>query len=79
LKDPGERHASWLELFFDLVLVAAVAALATQLHADHSVAGANRRSWWAWADVASSCRVRRSSVCVARETASVEADTASIR
>jgi low temperature requirement protein LtrA len=51
---PGERHASWLELFFDLVLVAAVAALATQLHADHSVvglavfAGLLVPVWWAW-------------------------------
>lgn len=35
----GERHASWLELFFDLVFVAAIAALAAQLHDDHSVAG----------------------------------------
>lgn len=48
------RHASWLELFFDLVFVAAVAALATQLHADHSVrglavfAGLFIPVWWGW-------------------------------
>ncbi len=50
----GERHASWLELFFDLVFVAAVAALATQLHADHSLAGLAVFAalfvpvWWGW-------------------------------
>lgn len=27
-REPGERHASWLELFFDLVLVVAIAQLA---------------------------------------------------
>ena len=32
--DSGERHASWLELFFDLVLVVAIAQLA-HLFADH--------------------------------------------
>lgn len=32
------RHASWLELFFDLVFVAAIAAQATQLHDDDSLA-----------------------------------------
>jgi low temperature requirement protein LtrA len=31
--EPGERHASWLELFFDLVVVAAVAQLADRWHA----------------------------------------------
>ena len=50
----GERHASWLELFFDLVFVAAIAALATRLHADHSVAGLAVFAglfvpvWWGW-------------------------------
>jgi len=34
-----ERHASWLELLFDLVFVVVVAALAGQLHEDHSVFG----------------------------------------
>ena len=31
-----ERHASWAELFFDLVVVAGVAALAHVLHDDVS-------------------------------------------
>ena len=54
LEGGGERHASWLELFFDLVFVAAIAALATQLHADHSVAGLAVFAglfvpvWWGW-------------------------------
>ena len=34
-----ERHASWLELFFDLVFVVAVAQLAHELVLDHSPAG----------------------------------------
>src|SRR5262249_61888299 len=33
-RDSGERHASWLELFFDLVLVVAIAQLA-HLFAHH--------------------------------------------
>ncbi|MFF4975839.1 low temperature requirement protein A [Streptomyces sp. NPDC001083] len=32
--EPGERHASWLELFFDLVAVAGVAQLAHLLHGE---------------------------------------------
>jgi len=36
----GERHATWLELFFDLVMVVAVAELAHVLHDDLSLAGA---------------------------------------
>ncbi len=54
LREQGERRASWLELFFDLVFVAGVAALATQLHADHSImglavfAGLFVPVWWAW-------------------------------
>jgi low temperature requirement protein LtrA len=49
-----DRQASWLELFFDLVLVAAVGALAAQLHEDHSLegllvfAGLFVPVWWAW-------------------------------
>jgi low temperature requirement protein LtrA len=49
-----ERQASWLELFFDLVLVAAVAALADQLHHDRSLAGLAVFGglfipvWWVW-------------------------------
>ncbi|MET7337964.1 low temperature requirement protein A [Nonomuraea sp. NPDC005650] len=31
MSEPGERHASWLELFFDLVVVVAVAQLAHRL------------------------------------------------
>jgi low temperature requirement protein LtrA len=34
---PAERHASWLELFFDLVVVVAVAQLADRLHGDPSL------------------------------------------
>jgi low temperature requirement protein LtrA len=54
LGDLPERRASWLELFFDLVLVAAVAGLAVQLHEDRSVtamlvfAGLFIPVWWAW-------------------------------
>jgi low temperature requirement protein LtrA len=50
----AERQASWLELFFDLVLVAAVAALAAELHHDHSIAGLAVFAglfvpvWWVW-------------------------------
>jgi low temperature requirement protein LtrA len=39
---PGEhdeRHASWLELFFDLVFVVAIAQLAQELARDHSLGG----------------------------------------
>ncbi|HWM06721.1 MAG TPA: low temperature requirement protein A [Actinophytocola sp.] len=32
--EPGDRHASWLELFFDLVVVVAVNQLAHLLHGD---------------------------------------------
>ena len=35
---PGERHATWLELFFDLVFVLAIAELAHYLH-DHLTPG----------------------------------------
>jgi low temperature requirement protein LtrA len=34
-----ERHASWLELFFDLVFVVAIAELAQQLVLDHDLGG----------------------------------------
>jgi low temperature requirement protein LtrA len=36
--ESAERHASWLELFFDLVVVAAVAQLADRLRGDPSAA-----------------------------------------
>jgi low temperature requirement protein LtrA len=39
LEDEGERHASWLELFFDVVFVVAIAQLAEELVADHSLRG----------------------------------------
>jgi len=35
----GERHASWLELFFDLVFVVAITELSHELVVDHSTAG----------------------------------------
>lgn len=49
-----ERHATWLELFYDLVFVAAVAQLATALYADYTIPGLLRFCllmvpvWWAW-------------------------------
>jgi low temperature requirement protein LtrA len=48
------RRVTWLEIFFDLVFVAAVAQVATHLQEDYSVAGVARFSflfvlvWWAW-------------------------------
>jgi low temperature requirement protein LtrA len=48
------RRVTWLELFFDLVFVAAVAQVGTHLRDDYSVAGLLRFSllfvliWWAW-------------------------------
>ncbi len=49
-----ERHASWLELFFDLVFVLAVAQVALALHNDQSGVGAVHYValfapvWWVW-------------------------------
>ena len=49
-----ERHATWLELFYDLVFVAAVSQLARVLGDDYSWAGMVHFSflfipvWWAW-------------------------------
>jgi low temperature requirement protein LtrA len=49
-----ERHASWLELFFDLVFVLAVAQVAYSFSHDLTISGALRYSavfafvWWAW-------------------------------
>jgi low temperature requirement protein LtrA len=37
--EADERHATWLELFFDLVFVVAITELAHQLEIDHSTAG----------------------------------------
>jgi low temperature requirement protein LtrA len=48
------RRVTWLELFFDLVFVAAVAQVGTHLRDDYSVAGLLRflllfvLIWWAW-------------------------------
>src|SRR5215217_5056928 len=49
-----ERSSTWLELFFDLCFVVAVAALAKGLHDDPTLGGALRFAaffvpvWWAW-------------------------------
>jgi low temperature requirement protein LtrA len=51
----GERSATWLELFYDLVFVATVAMLGTRLVADTSVTGWFSYAayfllvWWLWA------------------------------
>ena len=39
LEEDEERHASWLELFFDVVFVVAIAQLAHELVVDHSLRG----------------------------------------
>ena len=52
--DVGERRASWLELFFDLCFVAAIAALGDGLLHDPTAGGIVRfvllfvPVWWAW-------------------------------
>ncbi|HET7319495.1 MAG TPA: low temperature requirement protein A [Nitrospirota bacterium] len=38
-REGEERHATWLELFYDLVVVAAVASVAQALSKDHSASG----------------------------------------
>jgi low temperature requirement protein LtrA len=49
-----DRKVTWLELFFDLVFVAAVAQVASPLREDYSAAGLLRFAilfvliWWAW-------------------------------
>jgi low temperature requirement protein LtrA len=49
-----ERHATWLELFFDLVFVAAITAIGGQLAAQSTVTEAATHMllfvpiWWAW-------------------------------
>ena len=51
--DPG-RKVTWLELFFDLIFVAAVAQVGEPLREDYTVTGLVRYStlfvliWWAW-------------------------------
>ena len=53
-----ERHATWTELFFDLVFVVAVAQLATGLHSDATLHGAIAfvglfaPVWWTWTNYA---------------------------
>ena len=53
-RETTSRHVSWLELFFDLVFVAAVARLGYLLHADPTPAGLAVflalfvPVWWAW-------------------------------
>ncbi|HEX6462469.1 MAG TPA: low temperature requirement protein A [Candidatus Saccharimonadales bacterium] len=53
-KSQGERHATWLELFFDLIAVVAVARLGFYLHTDHSLTGLVTFIglfaviWWIW-------------------------------
>lgn len=53
--DEGERTATWLELFYDLVFVAVVAVLAGRLASDSSwtgwlsYAGYFALVWWLWA------------------------------
>lgn len=52
--EAGERHASWLELFFDLVFVLAVAQVAKILAENSDLGGALKYAalfvpvWWAW-------------------------------
>ena len=56
LRSTGEvsRKVTWLELFFDLVFVAAVAQVAAPLQTDYSLTGLVRFTplfalvWWAW-------------------------------
>src|SRR5262245_66661008 len=56
LRANGEhgRKVTWLELFFDLVFVAAVSQVASPLHHEYSVHGLVRLVplfaliWWAW-------------------------------
>ncbi len=49
-----ERHATWLELFYDLVFVAAISQLAGNLTSDYSLRGLLHFTillvpvWWAW-------------------------------
>ena len=54
-EDGRERHATWLELFFDLVFVVAVAQLGESLSEHHDLEGFLEflalfvPVWWAWA------------------------------
>jgi low temperature requirement protein LtrA len=50
----GHRRVTWIELFFDLIFVAAVAEVGTPLEADYTLHGLLRYGflflliWWAW-------------------------------
>ena len=52
--EDGERSATWLELFFDLIFVVAIAQLAHNFHEDFSVRGLLKLGilfvpvWWCW-------------------------------
>ena len=52
--EAGDRKVTWLELFFDLVFVAAVSQVASPLRDDYTPAGLLRFAilfiliWWAW-------------------------------
>ncbi|MEL6580611.1 MAG: low temperature requirement protein A [Cyanobacteria bacterium J06621_12] len=52
--EDGERSATWLELFFDLIFVVAIAQLAHNFHEDFSLAGLAKLGilfvpvWWCW-------------------------------
>ncbi|WP_411968809.1 low temperature requirement protein A [Haloferax sp. YSSS75] len=52
--DDGIRHATWLELFFDLVFVVAIAEVGTYLHHELTLigilefAGLFLMVWWVW-------------------------------
>ncbi len=52
--DHAHRRVTWMELFFDLIFVAAVAEVGAPLAADYSLAGLVRYAflfvliWWAW-------------------------------
>jgi low temperature requirement protein LtrA len=52
--EQDERHATWTELFFDLVFVAAIAELGGVLHHDPSLDGILKMAglfvpvWWVW-------------------------------
>ena len=52
--EDGERSATWLELFFDLIFVVAIAQLAHNFHEDFSFLGLAKLAtlfvpvWWCW-------------------------------
>ncbi|PSB10785.1 low temperature requirement protein A [Pleurocapsa sp. CCALA 161] len=52
--EDGERKVTWLELFFDLIFVVAIAQLAHNFHGDFSLVGLAKLGilfipvWWCW-------------------------------